>query len=172
MRSDGARASVHCGPRQWKQPPGWITAEDREVLPLPPFLPIAFWHKGVGLCGHAAGASRLPGVFAVFCCSELGARAYGMGGPCICPVGVLGTTCVFAPRAEDGIYGARGTLHGSATGASLPPGRYLVLRAKNVELVVAHRRSSCFRPRWTEAEEAASGLDPRRGSGVRTRRRG
>ena len=66
MRSDGARASVHCGPRQWKQPPGWITAEDREVLPLPPFLPIAFWHKGVGLCGHAAGASRLPGVFAAF----------------------------------------------------------------------------------------------------------
>jgi hypothetical protein len=44
MRSDGARASVRRGPRQWKQPPGWITAEDREVLPLSPFVPIAFWH--------------------------------------------------------------------------------------------------------------------------------
>ncbi len=41
-------------------------------MPLPPFVPIVFWYKGVGLCGHAAGASRLPGVF---CLSELGARA-------------------------------------------------------------------------------------------------
>ncbi len=78
MRSDGARASVRCVPRQWKQPPDWITAEDREVLPLPPFIPIAFWHKGMGLCGHAAGASRLPGVFAVFSRSKLGARAMEM----------------------------------------------------------------------------------------------
>jgi hypothetical protein len=66
LRSDGARASVRCGPREWKQPPGWIPAEDREVLPLPPFVPIAFWHKGMGLGGHAVGASRLPGVFEVF----------------------------------------------------------------------------------------------------------
>ncbi len=78
MRSDGAHASVRCGPRQWNQPPGWITPEDREVLPLPSFIPIAFWHKGVGLFGHAAGAFRLPGVFAVFYRSELGVRAmYG-----------------------------------------------------------------------------------------------
>ncbi len=34
--------------------------------PCPPFVPIAFWYKGVGLRGHAAGASRLPGVFAAF----------------------------------------------------------------------------------------------------------
>jgi hypothetical protein len=52
MRSDGARTSVRCGPRHWKQPPDWITSEDREVLPLPPFIPIAFKQKGVGLCGH------------------------------------------------------------------------------------------------------------------------
>ncbi len=78
MLSDGACASVRCGLRQWKQLLGWIRADDREVLPMPQIFPNAFWHKGMGFCGHAAGASRLPGVFAVFGRSELGARAMEM----------------------------------------------------------------------------------------------
>ena len=57
---------------------GMDSTEDREVVPLPLCVPIAFWHKRVGLCGHAAGASRLPGMFAVFCRSELGALANEM----------------------------------------------------------------------------------------------
>ncbi len=42
-------------------------------MPLPHLFPL-----GMGLCGHADRASRLPGKFAVFCRSELGARAKEM----------------------------------------------------------------------------------------------
>ena len=39
-KSDGARASVRRGPRQWKQPPGSLSPKDREVLPLTHFSPL------------------------------------------------------------------------------------------------------------------------------------
>ena len=89
------------GSRQAKQPLGRLPLEDREVLSLidpPPFSPCKVSQKGV-LCGPAAGASRSPRMPAV-----LGARSSaferGAGRVCICPLGLIGTSCLLALGAE------------------------------------------------------------------------